>query len=237
MCSKCAPAKPNTHWIAVTKGTKTTFVPMEDGKEAAVYERALKQRPEPWLVRLSNVGSASGTLTLQIGCNPVSLVQRGLGLLPQDSLARRSFLGSGSSSECSFEWRVVPHQEKIQAVFSKLVFTSNKRDEQAKQPPRFRKFSLRKEQLRSLTWMLRQESTVEPFYEEEVSEAILPTLEWRAEGRVRRPVVARGGIIADEVRSSKRACVELTGRLDLTCFLSDVVYPRLDTARPQSRLV
>ena len=49
--------------------------------------------------------------------------------------------------------------------------------------------------------MLRQENAAEPFFEEEVTEAVLPSLEWRAEGRVRRPVLARGGIVADEVSS------------------------------------
>ena len=48
--------------------------------------------------------------------------------------------------------------------------------------------------------MLQREKTSQPFYEEEVAETVLPSLEWRAEGRVRRPVLARGGIIADEVR-------------------------------------
>jgi hypothetical protein len=43
---------------------------------------------------------------------------------------------------------------------------------------------------------------MEPYYEEEVTEAILPGLEWRAESRVRRPILARGGIIADEVSST-----------------------------------
>jgi SNF2-related domain len=49
--------------------------------------------------------------------------------------------------------------------------------------------------------MLRQEASTEPYYEEEVEETILPSLNWRAEGRARRPVLVRGGILADEVRS------------------------------------
>ena len=53
--------------------------------------------------------------------------------------------------------------------------------------------------------MLSQEATSTPFFEEEVVEAVLPSLNWRAEGRVRRPVLVRGGIVADEVRlCSKR---------------------------------
>jgi hypothetical protein len=47
--------------------------------------------------------------------------------------------------------------------------------------------------------MLEREVTNQPFFEEEITEAILPSLGWRAESRVRRPVLARGGIVADEV--------------------------------------
>jgi hypothetical protein len=203
VCSKCAPARPQIHWKVVAKGNRTTCVPMEDGKEAALYERALKHRPQAWVVRLRQSPTCAthdpAFLNLQIGCNAVSLVQRALGLLPSESLARKSVFGLDCPSNCSFGWRVLRHLEKTTATFPKLTFTSNKQDEQTDQPPGFLDCKLRKEQLRSLTWMLQQESTTEPLFEEEVTEAILPNLGWRAEGRVKRPVLVRGGIIADEV--------------------------------------
>lgn len=210
VCQKCAPTKPRVKWTLVSKGNKTTFVPVEDGRDAAVYERALKSRPHPWIVRLSIPEDLAAAdtwvpLTLRIGCNAVSLVQRALGLFPVGTLARKSMidLASGKrtpvSSKCTFEWRIVPHNDKVFTGFSRLSFTSNKQDVQAAQPPRFAKYGLRKEQLRSLTWMLLQESAKIPFLEEEVAEAVLPSLDWRAEGRVRRPVLVRGGIVADEV--------------------------------------
>jgi hypothetical protein len=54
--------------------------------------------------------------------------------------------------------------------------------------------------------MLHQEAATEPYFEEEVEEAVLPSLNWRAEGRARRPVLVRGGILADEVRSRMPIC-------------------------------
>jgi hypothetical protein len=195
---------------------------MEDGKEAALYERALKHRPQAWVVRLRQSPNREthdpASLNLQIGCNAVSLVQRALGILPAESLARKSVFGLDYSNNCSFEWRVIRHIDKTTATFPKLTFTSNKRDKQADQPPGFLKYNLRKEQLRSLTWMLQQESTTEPFFEEEVTEAILPSLNWRAEGRVRRPVLVRAGIVADEVRLHVFLCV-VEGRMYLTLVL------------------
>jgi SNF2-related domain len=210
-CEKCAPLKPRVKWTLVSKGKKSSFVPLEDGKEAAIYERALKARPKPWLLRIKISSDLSHdeettTMNIQVGCNVTSLVQRAFGLFPMSSIARYSMQethGPGLSM-CSFDWRVVLHTDSG-TNFSKLSFTSNKQDSEAAQPPRFHKHSLRKEQLRSLTWMLQQESSTEPYLEEEAAEAILPSLNWRIEGRVRRPVLVRGGIIADEVGYGKTA--------------------------------
>ena len=202
VCPKCAPLKPPVRWTLVSKGKKTMFTPIEDGIEAAAYERALKERPPSWMVRLGVVEGDSTSLSVSIGCNAFSLVQRALSSLPTNSMVRQYMLNAanaaGSSTSCTFEWRVVPHVELVVAQNPKLTFCSNRHDREAKQPPNFKRYPLRKEQLRSLTWMLKQESTTEPFFEEEVAEAVLPSLNWRAEGRVRRPVLARGGIIADE---------------------------------------
>lgn len=206
VCEACSPRKPNITWLAVKKGGRITYEPIEDGLEAAEYERALKARPSPWVVRLLVEDiSSSLSLRLQIGCNPCSLAQRALGLLPVDSLPRISLRnletqeGYIKAAYCSYDWRVVPHVELTKASLPRLQFTSNKYDNEAGQPPNFRRYPLRKEQLRSLQWMQQQESTTEVYFEEEVAESILPNLNWRIEGRVRRPVLARGGIIADEV--------------------------------------
>ena len=54
--------------------------------------------------------------------------------------------------------------------------------------------------------MIKQEgSEVEPFIEEEISEAIISSLCWRAEGRVQREVLVRGGVLADQVGYGKTA--------------------------------
>lgn len=53
-----------------------------------------------------------------------------------------------------------------------------------------------------------------PFIEEEVSEAILSPLGWRAEGRAQRPVHIRGGVLADQVGYGKTAIT--LGLIDCT---------------------
>ena len=206
-------------------------MPIECGIEAAAYEQAVKSRPEPWAVHLrANHGALSpdvfGTLELKIGINVFSLLHRSIVLFPQGSLARRAMISlCRGKSHSIFSWRIIPHVEKLYDAsdFPKLNLTSNKRDTQADQPPEFRakgRYPLRKEQLRSLSWMLAQEATEEPFLEQEVSEDLLPRLNWRAEGRVQRPVLVRGGIIADEVGYGKTAIT-----LGLICAAPSVNGP------------
>lgn len=200
-CTRCAPKKPDTKWTVVTKGKRAVLKPIEDGVEGAAYERAMKSRPQPWMIQLRKIENNPPSLSLNIGCNAYSLIQQALSLFPTDSMARKFMIAAGNS-KLSFDWRVVPHVEEEMGTsqFKKLTFSSNRHDQQAKQPPNFRRYPLRKEQLRSLTWMLKQEASNEPYYEEEVTEAVVPSFNWRAEGRVKRPVLVRGGFVADEGR-------------------------------------
>jgi hypothetical protein len=219
VCSTCAPARPEVKWTVVTKSKKTQVIPAENGREAALYEQLMKHRPNPFLVTLrlaeqqQTQASGKAHVQLQIGCNAVSLAYRALGLFPPKTLARRAMVhhvkssqGDVSGGDSLFEWRVVPHVDKSteSGDFTKLCLISNKKDNPASQPPEFRsRYPLRPEQLRSLAWMLSQEASSTAFFEEEVAEAVLPGLNWRAEGRARRPVLVRGGIVADEVSRSQ----------------------------------
>ena len=103
-------------------------------------------------------------------------------------------------------WRLTPGQVvDVPEPPRRFVMPSNKRDPEHAQPRGFIK-TLRVEQLRSLWWMLQQEKAegrLHTFTEEEISEAALPSLGWRAEARAERPIMARGGVIADEVGYGK----------------------------------
>jgi hypothetical protein len=54
------------------------------------------------------------------------------------------------------KWRVVEHANEPVEGFAQLKIRSNKKDEEHAGPPNFSKFKLRREQLRSLSWMLEQ---------------------------------------------------------------------------------
>ncbi|GMI05451.1 hypothetical protein TrVE_jg4580 [Triparma verrucosa] len=206
-CFKCAPTVPGVAWKVVSKGGKQSYQPQEDVQEAGAYENALKARPQPFKLQLRKEGEIG---RLQIGMNGMSLVQRARALLPKDSAAVVAMDAADAEAEVDkrwkFQWRIVEHEEFSKVPeFTNLKLTSNKKDEGAEQPPNFKKYPLRPEQLRSLSWMLAQEATTVPFEEEEVAEAILGPMGWRAEGRVKRPVLVRGGIVADQVGYGKTA--------------------------------
>lgn len=212
-CERCAPTPPNLKWIR--KANK--YVPREDPEQAAPYERALKNRPTPFVTQLTLTRSGNGEQTgiLRIGLNIPTLVHRALSRLPNEGRIERPFLS----------WRLTTdYIPESKLVLPPFKLTSNKEDQEFTQPPNFI-LKLRPEQLRSLTWMMAQEKeSTPPFIEEEISEALLTHLNWRAEGKAERPVHIRGGVLADQVGYGKtaitlglidcsRPCIELPSGL------------------------
>ena len=189
-CERCAPTAPLLRWTQVNKKT----VPVEDPVQAGEYERRLKGRPSPFVTQLKL--DDSGTGTVRVGINIPSLIHRAISRLPSKNRA----------AQASLSWRLDTNfTPSANSSLPKFVISSNKHDKQHAQPPNF-KIPLRKEQLRSLEWMLLQEAAdAKPFAEEEISEAILDPLGWRAEGRAERPVRIRGGVLADQVGYGKTA--------------------------------
>ncbi|KAI9062495.1 hypothetical protein FKP32DRAFT_1593141 [Trametes sanguinea] len=189
-CNRCAPVSPTIRWTKVKK----RIAAFEDTIQAGEYERNLKRRPAPFVTQLKL--SEDGVGIVRIGVNMTSLMHRALSRLPT----------IGRTAPATLSWRLnTDFTPAVKISLPKFKLSSNKRDPEHAQPPSFR-IPLRPEQLRSLTWMLEQEKKdAPPFVEEEISEAILEPLGWRAEGRAQRPHCVRGGVLADEVGYGKTA--------------------------------
>lgn len=196
---------------------------MEDTAQAGAYERALKRRPEPFVTQLKLDGDGIGYV--RIGINVASLIHRALSRLPTIGRAARAAVG----------WRLNSDFTPMAKLhLAKFALSSNRQDAEHTQPPSF-KLDLRHEQLRSLTWMLRQEAkNAPPFIEEEISEAILEPLGWRVEGRAQRPNYVRGGVLADEVGYGKTAIT--LGLID--CASKDVQreFSKLDDSATSGKI-
>jgi hypothetical protein len=199
-CDHCAPLSPSLRWVKRGK----TIVAIEDSAEAGEYERRLKRRPAPFVTQLKLDDNGVGTV--RIGVNIASLTHRALARLPT----------AGRKGKPSLSWRLDTNfKPLVKLVLPKFTLLSNRSDPRHSQPPHFEKFPLRVEQLRSLHWMLEQEKTnAPPFIEEEVSEAMLEPLGWRAEGCAQQPVHIRGGVLADQVGYGKTAIT--LGLIDCT---------------------
>lgn len=204
-CERCAPTPPTIRWRKV--GAKISAI--EDTVGAGEYERSLKRRPTPFVTQLK-LEEESGMGTVRIGINVPSLLHRAVSRLPV-------IKGNGRlEKKPVLSWRL--HTDFTPAAkinFQKFDLQSNKHDEEHKDPPNF-KIPLRPEQRRSLHWMIKQEELKDavPFFEEEISEAIMAPLGWRAEGRARREILIRGGVLADQVGYGKTAIT--LGLLDCT---------------------
>ncbi|KAJ5401047.1 hypothetical protein N7465_011536 [Penicillium sp. CMV-2018d] len=221
-CNTCNPPTPSILW---GRDNKDRIIPYENPQDAAVYERAIKNRPSPFLVfrRINEHGDAELRFTL----NVQALAHQAHGKL----------VGTASRETVTSRWRLLPHAydmaqktpDMSQATPDRFTLKSNDTDSPSPQPPNF-KFQLRDEQLRSLSWMISQEAeNMEPFMEEEVEESILPLMPWRAEVKATMPKVIRGGVLADEVGYGKTAVI--LGLIDAQ-YESDTKPPEGDGLIP-----
>ena len=192
-CERCAPATPSLRWM---KKSDKKWHPIEDPIQAGSYEQRMKNRPAPFVTQLR---LSDGNGSVRIGLNVASLLHRALSRLPS----------AGRTMSPKLSWRLTADYDMAAIKFKPndpaFSLRSNKLDVQHCQPPNFKRYPLRPEQLRSLSWMLAREQSDEYFFEEEVSEAMLGPLGWRAEGKAVRPVLVRGGVLADEVGYGKTA--------------------------------
>ncbi|GAC98229.1 DNA repair protein rad8 [Pseudozyma hubeiensis SY62] len=192
-CARCAPSEPDIQWLAIPG---KPVVPVENTMQAGPYEQALKNRPSPFVVQLRLKDDVA---QVRFGLNAATLMHRAVSRLPP----------SKNAGAVELSWRLTKLDCSIDMFkLPRYSLRSNRQDAEASTPELFA-LQLRREQKRSLTWMLEQEQAdVQPFHEEEISEGLLDPLGWRAEGRAVRPVTVRGGVLADAVGYGK-TCISL----------------------------
>ncbi|KAJ5151239.1 uncharacterized protein N7482_010491 [Penicillium canariense] len=193
ICHTCDPPAPGILWGRDKKGR---VIPYEDPRGAAVYERAAKSKPAPFVL-LRRIDEAANA-ELRFALNIQSLAHQAYGQL--------GHIGDHSSIEA--KWRLIGNTyDWGRASHPRFRLLDNKHDNAHHQPPNFQ-LKLRPEQLRSLGWMVSQEDEeILPFVEEETEEAHLPLMSWRAEVKVSMPRVVRGGVLCDEVGYGKTAII------------------------------
>lgn len=201
-----APSRPRLTTWAMVDGKR--LEPIEDPHEAAIYERRIRDRPNPMVLQAAAHDDANGTTrSLRLLINPVCLGMRALdGLVP-------TILAGDEDAPVRVQWRVVPGGGGGEDVTDTASFTvcSNRLDPEAEQPPHFSTaYPLRPEQRRSLHWMLEQERHGKAV-EEEVgidhtfSDPTNGFAGYRLEARAQTQRHIRGGVLADDVGYGKTA--------------------------------
>ncbi|OAX82532.1 hypothetical protein ACJ72_03117 [Emergomyces africanus] len=179
-CGVCAPRKPRLIWALDAKDRIYAF---ENPADAALYEQSIKRRPAAFL----------GFTKVRLCLNVITLMHQARGQLSK-------------KGKTSIQWRLcIDNVGFLRQQLPFLKEKNNKADTESTQPPGFKFFKLRAEQLRSLTWMKEQEDVVRPFQEEEVVEAMLPGVNWRAEAKATTKHLVHGGILGDDVGYGKTA--------------------------------
>lgn len=188
-CSICAPEAPPIKWTM--SDNKGSLKPFEDARLAGPFEAAIKNRPQPFIVKVEV--SDVGVVDVKIAFNPETLIHRALAIM------------TGPLPGTKLDWRLVTGYIASPAPeLPSFLLCDNKADVAASQPSDFKfKDCLRPEQLRSLGWQLKQENDPPAFWEEEIAEAYMPQYQMRGEGRITRSIKVRGGVLAHEVGYGK----------------------------------
>jgi hypothetical protein len=210
LCKICAPAKPRlvfptVHSNALVKHVKQKSqkpLLIEDQYQAFDFEKKIRARPSPVIADLHCHKDGTGILKLQV--NIATLVHRAYGKI------------IGLSSKCApltrVYWRLANDSGFEQLLpFPELSVSSNQKDPLADPPPNWvedDRFLLRTPQRKSLAWMIERESAdTEPWVEEEIEEARIPSASLRLEAKVESTRHIRGGILADDVGYGKTATI------------------------------
>ncbi|EXJ63867.1 hypothetical protein A1O7_00202 [Cladophialophora yegresii CBS 114405] len=195
-CAVCSPAQPCIQWLLKKTGASEAVKAIESPLEAARYENALSNRPNPAVALLRDV---DGKALLDVKINVKTLAHRAvapflLNLTPQSELE-------------SLQWRLDHyHQFSPHPKFTLPKLLSNKFDkiDQSLKGKLDLERDLWKSQLQALAWMIEQENSPKVWDEMSLTESCLPALGWRLEAKaLLRKHNIRGGVIADEVGAGK----------------------------------
>ncbi|ETI27764.1 hypothetical protein G647_00213 [Cladophialophora carrionii CBS 160.54] len=195
-CATCSPAQPCIKWLLKKSGASETVKAVESPLEAAEYENALCNRPNPAVALLRDV---DGKALLDVKINIKTLAHRAVAPFLVN-------LSPGSELQ-SLQWRLDPYNQfSPNPKFALPKLLSNKLDKVDKSLKEKidLKRDLWKSQLQALAWMIEQETSPKAWDEMSLTESCLPALGWRLEAKALfRKHNVRGGVIADEVGAGK----------------------------------
>ncbi|KAF2759990.1 hypothetical protein EJ05DRAFT_475012 [Pseudovirgaria hyperparasitica] len=191
VCGKCEPTRPPVTWAVDKKGNSTVRW-IELAEPAAVYERAVSQRPLAHSLQAEvRQGQSGGSGRIGVACDVVTLLHR--------AMARFNGKNGSESAQCRLLTK-----PQLGTIYKRerFILKDNSGD-RTYSVELANGYKLFKNQQRSLHWMRQRELHQSCIVVEEVEEDVIPRLEWRMEVKATRKVGVRGGCLADTVSYGK----------------------------------
>ena len=211
-CQTCSPQEPEMKWKRNVTGKGPSITPYEDVKQSSTFECAYKTRPTVFQTYTKIDG---GHTNQESGVTFMGRIEVTMNALTLGHRALAKLKARFGTHDVSLEWRLdTKHDATAKESLPAFTLKNNKGDQEAthiftiptNNGMAASAIQLRKEQQRSLKWMLSQESQDAPaFREQEIEEEVHSSLGWRAEARARQNKTVRGGVLADEVGYGKTA--------------------------------
>ena len=195
-CQSCVPKTPELKWKRVIKSSRMFILPEEDPRQAAEFEHVMKARPSPFTILIRSDREQNHGC-LQFGLNIATLAHR----------AVAKFQDRQDDKTLSLSWHFdTNYTYPSRPRFRPFTLTNNTKD--INLPHAFIDGqALKLEQERSFRWMVRQETDPSSFLEQEIEEAVIRDLGWRATVRARREACCKGGALTDNVGYGKTVLI------------------------------
>ena len=195
-CPCCVPQAPELKWKRVIKASRMSIVPEEDPHQAAAFEKVMKARPSPFTIQIRSDYQRNHGF-LQFGLNIATLAHRAVAKLPGRQNDRT--LSISWCLDTAYTYPSRPH-------FPPFTLKNNNKDD-AKPHNFIDGQALRPAQERSFSWMVRRDRDPSSFLEQEIEEAVIRDLGWRATVRARRKCGCKGGALTDNVGYGKTVLI------------------------------
>ena len=195
-CPCCVPKLPDLKWKREIKSGKMSIKPEEDPRQAADFEHVMKARPNP-LPILVRSDREQNHGCLRFGLNIPTLAHRAVG----------KFSDRQNDGTLSISWRLdTRYTYPSRPHFRPFTLKNNTKD--APLPHLFIDGqALKPAQERSFRWMVQRDTEPSPFQEQEIEEAVIRELGWRATVRARRRCGVKGGALTDNVGYGKTVLI------------------------------
>ena len=195
-CPSCVPKVPDLKWKRVIRASRMSIVPEEDPRQAADFEHVMKARPSPFTIMVrSDHDHNHGCL--RFGLNIATLAHRAVAKFPDRQ----------DDKTMDLSWRLdTDYTYPSRPYFRPFTLKNNIKD--VPLPHAFIDGqALKLEQERSFRWMIERETQASGFLEQEIEEAAIRDLGWRATVRARRKCGCKGGALTDNVGYGKTVLI------------------------------